>query len=134
MDEFEKTVKKMLEYYQKIINAFGTGNLYFDENSETVIIEDIDNEIENDKVYSIFDIYEIFNINYVINSNFLKDKCRDNFMGCELMVACGGPNVWIDTNDMKVKLYWGGYEDSIPFNIAAACRIDDNVYDSVCWE
>ena len=28
------------------------------------------------------------------------------------MVACGGPNIYIDTADQKVKLYWrGDYAD-----------------------
>ena len=31
-------------------------------------------------------------------------------MGVRIMVACGGPNIWVDTFEKAVHGYWGGNE------------------------
>ena len=56
---------------------------------------------------------QIMDTNYVLNYNL-------DFVGSQLMVAFGGPNIWIDTQHQQVKGYWWGdevikeyYKDSI---------------------
>ena len=44
---------------------------------------------------------DVLDINYVINA----DK---SYRGARLLVAFGGPNIWIDTERQEVQGYWGG--------------------------
>lgn len=44
----------------------------------------------------------------IYNENVTMTRYGDGmtYSGCSLMVACGGPNVYIDTMEMAVKGYW----------------------------
>ena len=50
-------------------------------------------------LYEYFD-RDIYNIDYVCDSN-------KEYKACRVMIACGGPNIYIDTWEEKVLLYWG---------------------------
>lgn len=61
-----------------------------------------------DKEYSNYEgpcaadyLEDVLDINYVINA----DK---SYKGVRLLVAFGGPNIWIDTVNQEVQAYWGG--------------------------
>lgn len=41
-----------------------------------------------------------------------------------IMVACGGPNIYVDTASQAVELYWWGDRASYPISNAAATEID----------
>ena len=63
--------------------------------------------IDDGDQLNLYDYFndDIYNIDYVINS----DK---TFKGVILMVACGGPNIYIDTFRQLVRLHWwGSYAD-----------------------
>lgn len=60
-------------------------------------IEDINYDIEQLSLYDYFN--DVFDIIYYIGG----DK---EVRGVRLMVACGGPNVYIDTYKYTVELYW----------------------------
>ena len=47
---------------------------------------------------------QIMDTNYVLNYNL-------DYVGSQLLVAFGGPNIWIDTQHQQVKGYW--YEDEV---------------------
>ena len=56
---------------------------------------------------------QIMDIKYVLDDNL-------DYVGSQLLVAFGGPNIWINTQHQQVEGYWGGdkvikdyYEDSI---------------------
>ena len=56
---------------------------------------------------------QIMDTNYVLNYNL-------DYVGSQLLVAFGGPNIWIDTQYQQVEGYWWGdkvikdyYKDSI---------------------
>ncbi len=56
---------------------------------------------------------QIMDIKYVLDDNL-------DYVGSQLLVSFGGPNIWIDTQHQQVKGYWWGdvviqdyYEDSI---------------------
>lgn len=36
-----------------------------------------------------------------------KDGC---YQGCQLLVAYGGPNIWINTDFNEIRVFWGGSE------------------------
>lgn len=79
-------------------------------------IDDIANNLvnlyENDFYDNDGNFYfddDIYNLDYVV-----RVKC--GLMGVRIMIACGGPNIWIDTFEEKVVGYWGSTkcESSLP--------------------
>ena len=61
-----------------------------------------------------------YDIRYLVD----RDK---RFMGAEILVAGGGPTIWVDTFDKVVKGYWGGDRVTEPF-------IDNLGLDDYCEE
>ena len=49
-----------------------------------------------------------YDIRYLVN----RDK---QYMGAEIMVAGGGPTIWVDLWDLEVKGYWGSDRVTVPF-------------------
>jgi len=65
-------------------------------------------------------VFEALDIEYYIGSD---GECR----GTRLLVAFGGPNIWVDTKTNRVEGHWWG--DSY------ACTFDDSIgLDDVCRE
>ena len=73
-----------------------------------------DFELEEDEDLLIYlSSNQIMDIKYVLDDNL-------DYVGSQLLVAFGGPNIWIDTQHQQVKGYWWGddfikdyYEDKI---------------------
>lgn len=57
-----------------------------------------ESEVEAASIYDFFDD-NIYNINYILDSNKELEAVR-------VMIACGGPNIFIDTWDKEVQLRW----------------------------
>ena len=51
---------------------------------------------------------DTYDIRYLVNS-------RKEYLGAEIMVAGGGPTIWVDTWDKEVKGYWGADRVNIMF-------------------
>ena len=45
---------------------------------------------------------------------YLVDR-EKRYLGAEIMVAGGGPTIWVDLWDQEVKGYWGGDRVTVPF-------------------
>lgn len=62
---------------------------------------DIDDLDDLDEV-SMYDYFEdhIYDIEYTIGGDF-------DYRGVRVMIAFGGPNIYINTNNKRVELYWG---------------------------
>lgn len=73
-------------------------------------------EYEQQSIYDYFE--DALDIEYRVNS-------AKEFRSVEIMVAWGGPNIYIDTACNKVKLYWGGEYAEYPIINHAADIIDD---------
>ena len=52
---------------------------------------------------------------------------RGNMYSCRLMVAGGGPNIYIDTGDMEVQGYWGADECHVPISREVCALLNDEV-------
>lgn len=65
---------------------------------------DIDDLDDLDEV-SMWDYFEdrIYDIKYTIDSDL-------DYVSARIMIAFGGPNIYIDTNSSRVELFWGGSE------------------------
>lgn len=62
---------------------------------------------------------DAFDIEYRIGSD------RD-FRSVYLMVACGGPNIFVDTQAKEVQLYWWSDRASYPISTEAADAINED--------
>ena len=57
---------------------------------------------EGDDIISGFDYLEdVYDIRYIIDS-------QGDFISARILVAFGGPNIWIDFETKTVELYWWG--------------------------
>lgn len=63
----------------------------------------------------------------VLDIEYRIDSSR-NYRSVRLMVACGGPNIWIDTKTSEVQLAW--------WNESASCPLDPETCDAIdeCFE
>ena len=67
-------------------------------------------EHENCETLSGFDyIADVLDVNWVLDSN-------REFLGARLLVAFGGPNVWIDTAKQTVEGHWWGDSFTASYN------------------
>ena len=51
---------------------------------------------------------DIYDIRYLVD----REK---RYLGAEILVAGGGPTIWVDTWDKEVKGYWGSDRVTVPF-------------------
>lgn len=51
----------------------------------------------------------------VLDVNWVLDSKRE-FKGARLLVAFGGPNIWIDTNTQTVEGHWWGDSFTVSYN------------------
>lgn len=61
---------------------------------------------------------DIFDVEYRCNS------CKE-YRSARVMVACGGPNIYIDTASKQVELYWWTERANYPISADAAAALDD---------
>jgi len=67
---------------------------------------------------------DVLEIKYMTNDD---DEGAGEYLGARILVAFGGPNIWIDTTTRKVEGYWWGDE-------ATADYTDGMDIDGVCAE
>lgn len=71
-----------------------------------------------DQIMSGFDyLADALDIEYIVNSD-------RTFKSARVLVACGGPNIWIDFQSRAVELYWWGDRATAYFNEDAMCVED----------
>ena len=77
---------KLLEQVQSIANQIQTGSY----------------ETENEEGPNGFDYLEdALDIQYITDS-------KKNYLGARVLVAFGGPNIWINTKEKTIEGYWWG--------------------------
>ena len=104
----KRIVEDLQNYYNGLYISYN-GDIYNKEDLEEVTVdyndyyiidgEQVDiNDVEELSLYDYF-ADDIYNINYILDSNRELEAVR-------IMVACGGPNIYINTWDKKVELFW----------------------------
>lgn len=83
-----------------------------------VNIDNLDDLDDLDEM-SIYDYFEnhIYDIEYTISGDF-------DYRGVRVMIAFGGPNIYINTNNKRVELYWGFGRAEAVLSDRAADAID----------
>lgn len=74
-------------------------------------------DLEQQSLYDYFE--DVYNIEYRVGSD------RETVNSVQLMVACGGPNIYIDTASRAVELYWWSERASYPISYDVCNEIDD---------
>jgi hypothetical protein len=68
-----------------------------------------DRDIEQEGEFSAFDyLQDALDIEYIVNS-------KGEYLGARVLVAFGGPNIWIDTRRDMVDGYWWSEKASASF-------------------
>lgn len=112
LDENTAHCKSIVDDLESIVN----GELLTDENGDLYDLKKVDKCVQGEYIermelegYSLFDYFEdVLDIKYLVDS-------RREYAGIELLVAFGGPNIYVSTISGKVELYWWG--DTASWNI-----------------
>ena len=97
------------------LEAYANGDMWRDEEGEEVNLNDLTEEereavMEQGEELSLYDCFdEVFDIEYRVGSD-------GAYRSVQLMVACGGPNIYIDTASGRVELYWWGDKADYPID------------------
>jgi len=87
-------MSNLKEQVQHIVKTLENGITYADAGME------IDASYQPDDIISGFDyLTDILDIEYILGS----DK---QYLGARILVAFGGPNIWINTRTQQVEGYW----------------------------
>ncbi len=89
------------------------------------LIGDEENDIEPWEQVNLWDFFEggIYNIEYRINA-------EKEYRSVQIMIACGGPNIYIDTAARAVQLYW--WTDRAEYSIdPSTCDIIDDYFEEL---
>lgn len=66
-------------------------------------------DVENEGEFSAFDyLQDALDIEYIVNS-------KREFLGARVLVAFGGPNIWVNTRTNTVEGHWWGDSASATF-------------------
>lgn len=71
------------------------------------------------------DIWQYFENTDIYNTEYRVSGPHDDPSSVCIMVACGGPNIYIDTKSEAVELYWWGDRASYPLSSDAAAAVDE---------
>ena len=124
----EQTDRENRDYCRRIaekIEAYAAGNIYrcpecgetfelYDPYGENHYFDENENEIgkcpncgyisENENNFEQLSLYDYFED--VLDIEYRVDSDRKTIRSVSLMVTCGGPNIYIDTAEKAVLLYW----------------------------
>lgn len=96
--------KKMLESIREELYQIYNGEIQ-DENGET-------------KSFWDYISQDVLDFNYIINA----DK---SYKSCSLLITFGGPNIWINTDDQQIQLFWAGDHETLWLPSEICNAIDD---------
>lgn len=91
-NEFSKSLEDIAN---EITRLYHDSNLYVHE----------DENDDSSEEYYYFD--ENYNLDYIWRERY-------GLMGVRVMIACGGPNIWVDSFNEEVIGYWGASEIHVP--------------------
>ena len=84
--------KKMLEAIREELEAIYNGEQINDDGEQVTFWDYISNDV--------------LDFNYIINA----DK---SYKACSLLITFGGPNIYINTWDQEIQLFWAGDHETL---------------------
>ena len=113
-----------VDYIAACIEAVDEGRAYLDENGDFCTVEpdeDMPEDVEEVDFWNYFD--DALDIEYTVGSD-------REYRSVRIMVACGGPNIYVDTRAGEVQLYWWN-ERATAYISRRACDSIDEVFEEV---
>lgn len=77
-----------------------------------------EDEAEQASIYDYFKNNDIYNIEYRIDE-------QNDLRSVKIMIACGGPNIYIDTGKNAICLYWWGTSAEYPIDSDTAAAVEE---------
>lgn len=109
------------------LEKIADGCIYRDEDGEEHDASDLEDIPEDWEQVTLRDYFsEIYNERYIFDGNL-------EYIAVRLMVACGGPNIWVDTESGSVELYWWGDRASYPLTSSTVSEIDAFALELLEW-
>lgn len=108
-----------VRYIAECIEAVNEGRAYRDDDGDIVLV-DIDEDMPEDvEALTMSDYFEdVYDIVHYVGG-------RDDYRGVRIMVACGGPNVYVDSFRQTIELYWWNESATCDLSHAASEDITD---------
>ena len=79
------------------------------------------NDLDEWETLGVYDFLEdVYNVEFRTNG-----KHADDLRSVQIMVACGGPNIYLDTATKDVELYWWTEKARWPISYAAVDALDE---------
>ena len=78
------------------------------KNIANSITDPVDNSEHGEQASAASWMEDVYDIRYIVD----REK---RYYSAELMVAGGGPTIWVSLNEMMVQGYWGGDRVNVPF-------------------
>ena len=117
MDERERGIVRRIA---EALDAYAEGRAYTDGDGDEAILTDLGEDAPEDWeqrwIGDYFD--DIYNLRHIVDDEL-------DYRSVRVMVACGGPNVWVDTDSMAVELYWCSDHVSYALLSSTVTEIDD---------
>lgn len=122
MTDTKEMQREQVRRIAEELDAVNEGRAYYtdDDPYEIQYLEEGCFEIPEDAEPAGFVDY--FDETY--NEHFVIDRTGE-LHGVRLMVACGGPNVWVDTYNQEVVSYWGSDTERYPLSSSTSEAIND---------
>lgn len=114
------------------INAYSDGNMYrCPECGE--MVEMPETVGDKFKCYHCYEVNDVDDFEQLYISDYLDDILDIDFtvnrykeyQSCLICIGWGGPNIYIDTEDAYIKLYWGSTREQYPIRYATRDDIDE---------
>lgn len=134
MSELKEQERRTIKRIAEELDAIADGTAFFyDECPEDIfyLMDDENEEFEGcipEEAYAAGMIHyfsDVYNTVYMVNEN-------RQYIGVRVMVACGGPNIWVDTYEREIVLYWGADVERCPL-WSATCSAIDALFEEF-WE
>lgn len=117
-EETNEHNRKTCQYIADQLELIADGCLYVDEDGEEHDATDVEDIPEDWEQVTMSDYFaDVYNERYVLDGSL-------EYVAVKLMVACGGPNIWVDTESERVELYWWGDRASYPLMSSTVSEID----------
>ena len=101
-EDLEKYVNGEMCCCSKCGETFEWDSEYYDEENDVYTCQHCGATSDCDEMYTL-SLYDYFNEYFDIEYRCDGSK---NYRSVCIMVACGGPNIYIDTGSKNVELYW----------------------------
>ena len=122
--EREADNRERCKRFAEELEACVEGRAYYDEYGETCIAEDPDDIPEDAELADYWDVNEAYGVRYIVDE-------RGDLRSVRYMVACGGPNVYLDTESGCVELYWGTDVARYPMSTESVAWLEEVAAESM---